>query len=204
MVPIDRKVKLQLPAHTWTWEGVIKMVKAMLRSTLLVAIIVGALGAKAQGQDATAMEEQYKTCAKHYIPADKCTPEIYKQLKDKDNAPLDPNTASALKAVKEYQRRLKNPASMQVHTAYVTDKGDVCLEIGGQNTLGGSTVSRVVYTSRGKWLDEGGFLGSLAQQDRPSGSVDRWQGSCTRGFHQKLLPGTDVTDKVTQALNKDK
>jgi hypothetical protein len=70
--------------------------------------------------------------------------------------------------------------------------------------LGGSTVSRVVYTSRGKWLDEGGFLGSMAQQDRPSGGVDRWPGLCTKGFHQKLVPGTDVTDKVNQALKEAK
>jgi hypothetical protein len=171
---------------------------------LCVAALAGGLCAKAQGQDAAAMEEQYKTCAKHYIPADKCTPEIYKQLKDKDNAPLDPDTASALKAAKVYQRRLKNPASMQVHTAYVTDKGDVCLEISGQNTLGGSTVSRVVYTSKGKWRDEGGFSGMVAQDDRPSGGVDRWAGYCWKGFHQKLVPGTDVTDKVNQALKEAK
>ena len=37
-------------------------------------------------QDAAALEAQYRTCAKHYIPADKCTPEIYRQLKEKDNA----------------------------------------------------------------------------------------------------------------------
>ena len=36
---------------------------------------------------------------------------------------------------------------MQLHTAYVTDKGDICLEIGGQNGAGGQTVSRVVYAS---------------------------------------------------------
>ena len=150
------------------------------------------------------MEEQYKTCAKHYIPADKCTPEIYKQLKDKDNAPLEPKVASALKAVKEYQKKLKNPASMQVQTAYITDHGEICLEIGGQNTLGGQTVSRVVYTSDGRWMDEGGFLGAMAQENRPSGGVDRWAGFCTKGFRKKLLPGTDVTEKVNQALKDAK
>jgi hypothetical protein len=51
-------------------------------------------------QDADAMERQYKTCAKHYIPAEKCTPEIYRQLKDKDEAPLDPSVSLALKAAK--------------------------------------------------------------------------------------------------------
>jgi hypothetical protein len=165
------------------------MSKLILPWTLCVMALAGGLCAKAQGQDAAAMEEQYKTCAKHYIPADKCTPEIYKQLKDKDNAPLDANTASALKAAKEYQGRLKNPASMQVHTAYVTDKGDVCLEIGGQNTLGGQTVSRVVYTSKGKWWVGG----------------DDWMpGHCTKGFREKWVSGTDVTDKVNQALKEGK
>jgi len=173
--------------------------------------LAAGLCARAEGQDAAAMEEQYKTCAKHYIPADKCTPEIYRQLKDKDNAPLDASTASALQAAKEYQRTLKNPASMQVRTAYVTDSGNVCLEIGGQNTLGGQTVSRVVYTSKGRWLDEGGFVGGLAQGQNPgAGGVDRWRGYCTTGgfgkvrenLHPKLLPGTDVTEKVNQALKE--
>lgn len=59
----------------------------------------------AQTQDASALEAQYKTCAKHYIPAEKCTPEIYQQLKAKDQAPLDPKAAAALSAVKEYRTR---------------------------------------------------------------------------------------------------
>jgi len=160
---------------------------------------------QSQGQDASALEAQYKTCAKHYIPAEKCTPEIYQQLKDKDNAPLDPDTAAALRAAKEYQTKLKNPDSMQVHTAYVTEKGDVCLEIGGQNGMGGQTVSRVVYTSKGRWLDEGGFFGSWDQQNRGTGGVDRWLGVCTKGnFHPKLVPGTDVTERVNQALKDGK
>jgi hypothetical protein len=53
-----------------------------------------------QAEDATALEAQYKTCAKHYIPAEKCTPEIYRQLKAKDEAPLDPKAAAALSAIK--------------------------------------------------------------------------------------------------------
>ena len=158
-----------------------------------------------QAPDASALEAQYKTCAKHYIPAEKCTPEIYQQLKDKDNVPLDPATASALAAAKDYRTRLKNPASMQVHTAFVTDKGDVCLEIGGQNGMGGQTVSRVVYTSKGKWLDEGGFFGSWEQQNRGTGGVDRWLGVCTKGaMHPKLVSGADVTEKVNQALKDGK
>jgi hypothetical protein len=154
-------------------------------------------------QDAATLEAQYGTCAKHYIPADKCTPEIYRQLKERDEAPLDPLTASALEAVKYYQTRLKNPASLQLHTAYITDRGDICLEVGAQNTMGGTTVSNVVYTHNGKWLDEGGFGGALAQQG--GGGVNRWQDVCTKGiFHPKLVSGTDVTEKVNQALKNGK
>jgi hypothetical protein len=43
-------------------------------------------GAVEPQQDAAALEAQYKTCANHYIPADKCTPEIYRQLEDKYGA----------------------------------------------------------------------------------------------------------------------
>jgi hypothetical protein len=75
---------------------------------------------------AAASEAQHKTSAKHYVPADKCTPEIYKRLKDKDNAPPDPTTATALQAVKENETRLKNSESMQVYTAFVINEGD-CL-----------------------------------------------------------------------------
>jgi hypothetical protein len=127
-------------------------------------------------------------------------------------APLDPTTAAVLKAIKEYQTRLKNPDSMQVHTAYVTERGAICLEIAGQNGMGGLSVSRVVYLSptlthreKGKWLDEGGFLGGMAA-DRSGGyQVDRWGKGCTKPptpFHpnQKLYPGTDVTEKVKEAL----
>jgi hypothetical protein len=162
----------------------------------------------ARGQDAAELEAQYSTCEKHHIPADKCTPEIYRQLKEKDNAPLDANTTTALKAIKEYQVRLKNPASMQLQTAFVTEKGDFCFVIGGQNTLGGISVSRVVYTSKGRWLDEGGFAGAMAANTSGSYSVDRWGGYCTKPatpFHPnpKLFPGTDVTEAVNQVLRRE-
>ncbi|MFL6437697.1 MAG: hypothetical protein ACJ71Q_08970 [Terriglobales bacterium] len=177
-----------------------------MKKTAALLFLAGLLVSTAFAQqpnmpDASALEAQYKTCAKHYIPADKCSPEIYQQLKQKDDAPLDPKTAAALKAAKEYQTKLKNPASMQVNTAYVTDKGDVCLAVGGQNGMGGTTVSRVVYTSKGRWLDEGGFFGSWDQQQRGTGGVDRWENFCTKGnFRPKLVPGTDVTEKVNEVL----
>jgi hypothetical protein len=179
--------------------------------TLLAVMFLSALslGQTTSAQDASELEAQYGTCAKHSIPADKCTAEIYQQLKAKDNAPLDANTAAALKAVKEYQVKLKNPESMQVQTAFITERGDICLMIGAQNGFGGIAVSRVVYTSRGRWLDEGGILGAMAADQSGSYTVDRWGGVCTKvatPFHPnpKQLPGTDVTEKVNQALKRVK
>jgi hypothetical protein len=187
----------------------------------LIVLVIGLLALPlARAQDATALEEQYKTCARHSIPSDKCTPEIYEQLKAKDNAPLDPNTAAALSAVKEYRSRLKNPSSMQVQTAYVTSEGAVCLAIGGQNGMGGISVSRVVYIPpdftgakrlRGHWFDETGFGGANSaniQSMNGSGySVDRWPRVCYKakfsGGEGPMLPGTDVTEKVNQALQRD-
>ncbi len=171
-------------------------------------------------QDAAELEAQYGTCEKHHIPADKCTPEIYRQLKAKDNVPLDPKTATVLQAVKEYQSRLKNPNSMQLRTAYLTDQGAVCLEVGAQNSTGGISVSRVVYVTpdftgakrlRGKWFDEGGVGGSASSDvQRMGGSglvVDRWPGVCYKakfaGGQGATFPGTDVTEKVNQALDRE-
>lgn len=177
--------------------------------TLLAVVLLPALsfGQATPAQDATELEAQYGTCAKHHIPSDKCTAEIYQQLKAKDNAPLDANTAAALKAVKEYQGRLKNPESMQVRTAYVTGKGDVCLAIGGQNSMGGMSENRVVYTSKGRWLDERGFGGAMAADKSGAyGGVDRWGGLCQKvkvfGGQGDMQPGTDVTEKVNQALKR--
>jgi len=183
---------------------------------LLVALLLscGLFTTPLQAQDASALEAQYKTCVKHYIPADKCTPEIYQQLKAKDEAPLDAKTTSALNAVREYRTRLKNPDSMQIHTAYVTDEGAVCLEIAGQNGMGGMSVSRVVYLTqawphrgKGGWMDEGGFAGAAARDVSGSYQVDRWRGFCYKAkmFGQgDMYPGTDVTEKVKDALKDSK
>ena len=132
-------------------------------------------------------------------------------MKAKDDAPLDPTAAAALKAVKEYQTRAKNPDSVQVRTAYVTDEGAVCLEIAAQNGAGGMSVSRVVYFTpdwkgakrlREHWLDESGMGGSgSADVERMRGSgyeVDRWNGVCIKS--KNFLPGRDVTEKVKEAL----
>jgi hypothetical protein len=191
----------------------------MKSHALLIAVFLflfcGPFTPRVKAEDATALEAQYKTCAKHYIPADKCTPEVYQQLKAKDEAPPEPKTASALSAAKEYRARLKNPDSMQVHTAYVTDEGAVCLEIAGQNGMGGMTVSRVVFLTqawphrgKGKWMDEGGFLGAMASNQSGSYQVDRWGGFCYKvkkfGGQGDMLPGTDVTEKVNQVLKDGK
>jgi hypothetical protein len=188
-----------------------KVAMKPLFSVLLLSAL--SFGQTAATQDAAEMEAQYGTCAKHSIPADKCTPEIYQQLKAKDNASLDPVATVALKAVKEYQSRLKNPASMQLQTAYVTDQGAVCLEIGAQNGLGGISVSRVAYITpdwtgakrlKEHWLDESGFGGSASgdlERMRGSGyEADRWDHVCIKS--RKLLPGKDVTEKVNQALKR--
>jgi hypothetical protein len=172
----------------------------------MLAVII-AISISLFSQNAEELEAQYKTCAKHSIPADKCTPEIYQQLKTKDNVPLDPDTATVLKAVKEYRTRLKNPNSMQVHVAFITEKRDICLEIGAQNGLGGTSVSRVVFTRKGHWLDEGGIGGAFAADISGSYQVDRWGGYCTKPatpFHPnpKPLAGNDVTEKVNQALKE--
>src|ERR1700757_3174460 len=85
--------------------------------------------------------------------------------------PLDQKTETVLSAVKEYRTRLKNPQSIQVHVAYLTDEGAACLEIAGQNGFGGISVSRVVYFTpewkgakrfRGRWFDEFGMGGSAS------------------------------------------
>src|SRR5271165_1087087 len=128
--------------------------KTMKTAFAILLLCALSFGQTTTTQDADALEAQYSTCEKHHIPSDKCTPEIYRQLKEKDNAPLDANTAAALKVVKEYQATLTNPESMQVRTVYLlnseflnskckkcgSDDFVICLEIGAQNGTGGMTV----------------------------------------------------------------
>ncbi len=139
-----------------------------------------------QNADAGALEAQYKTCTKHYIPADKCTSEIYQQLKAKDEAPLDPTIASVLRAVKKYQGGLTNPASLVVRAAHVAaNNGDICLDILAQNNVGGMSLSWVTYSSQGKWLGE-----SPCEEIVVDG--------------QMVEVGIDVTEQVNQALKDGK
>jgi hypothetical protein len=84
---------------------------------------------------------------------------------------------------------------MQINTAYVTSKGAVCLDVSGQNTLGGQTRDRLVLMPSGHWFDESGFFGNK----------DQWPGTCTAVWHKdKLVPGVDVTEKANQALKEGK
>jgi hypothetical protein len=121
-------------------------------------------------------------------------------------------TDAVLKAVKDYRQRLKNPESMQLRTAYLTDEGAACLEIGSQNGFGGMSVSRVVYITsdwkgakrlRNHWLDESGMGGSASSDaeriSRSGFEVDRWPHVCMK--RGAMLPGTDLTAKVKAALN---
>jgi hypothetical protein len=126
-------------------------------------------------------------------------------ITDKDDAPLDPDTASAVKAAKEYQRTLVNPASMQVLTAYITDTGAVCFKIGGLDRFGRMTVRRVLFQTqvitRGKHKGETKDKWFYDDTDR----LDPWFGVCSQHFFgAEMLPGTDVTDKVNQALKEGK
>src|SRR6266700_1255444 len=149
-----------------------------------------------QTQDADALEAQYKTCATHYIPSDKCTPEIYQQLKAKNKpAVLEGPAATAFRVIKEYQPRLKNPASMQLRYAYVTDKGDVCVTLGGQNSMGGTSVQRVGYKANNRipWREEGTLLGG----DNP------FEGVCKGIWNGKTSPGVEVTETVNKAFESE-
>jgi hypothetical protein len=167
-----------------------------MKSTLLLLAI--SFSTLALSQTASDLEAQYKTCARHSIPSDKCTPEIYRQLREAENAPLDPDVEKAVAALAEYRGRLKNPESMQVHTAYLTDDGALCFEIGAQNGMGGVTVDRPVYITaawthhggKNRWLDETGAFGSS----------DRWVGICTKPLGGKLKPGVDLSEKVKKAM----
>lgn len=162
----------------------------MLRCSIGLACVLWATCSFAQStarrssaavQDAAALESQYKLCANHYIPADKCTPEIYQQL----NAPLDLATAAALKAAKDWAIDTPNPDSLRVGKAYVMSDGQICMIIAVETpdgTMG--KWEQVVYSNLGESL---GY---------------RWTG-CPVGAMKKEQHSTtfkDVTEQVKQAL----
>lgn len=165
-------------------RGEAKMFQRILM-VLLVSMLAGGL---ARAQDAAVLEEQYKTCAKHYIPADKCTAEVYQQLKAKDNAPLDPETTAALNATGLLQSSLRNPKSMILRRAYVAKTGYVCLSVSAQNGLGGMDILDAVLLpgKRPRWLQ----------------GETSWVGTCHKRFKQGMNPGKDVTQQVLEVLNR--
>jgi len=160
-----------------------------------LALCVVASAVKAQ--DATALEEQYSTCARHYIPADKCTPEIYAQLKAKDNAPLSPEADLGLTAAKIVQAQLLNPASFQVRKVavltgnYSRDGGPyVCVVYGGQAVAGGLVVNSKSFHEKPdkKHPDKPSKLGeTLLNYCDTIGRVSGWK---------------DVTNEVQVALGR--
>jgi hypothetical protein len=180
-------------------------------NTLLAVLLLSALsfGQTTTTQDADALEAQYKACAKHSIPADKCTSEIYRQLKEKDEAAarLDPATAEAMAVIASYQEMLKNPESLQVRGAMIVDfnlRKDayhvICLVIGGQNGFGGMTTRGVAYVTYG----HGGKTKSLWTENE-SGFGRTYENMCftPHAFSGSTpRPGTDVTEKVNQALKR--
>ncbi len=114
--------------------------------------IVASVSTQVKAQDAAALEEQYTTCEKHHIPTDKCTPEIYAQLKAKDNAPLSPEVRLGLTVAKTVQARLLNPASFQLRRPSVLPRSSakdggayVCVVYGAQTVVGGIVVDSETF-----------------------------------------------------------
>ncbi|MGO9240756.1 MAG: hypothetical protein ACLQBJ_08090 [Bryobacteraceae bacterium] len=114
--------------------------------------IVVSVSTRVKAQDAAALEEQYTACEKHHIPADKCTPDIYAQLKAKDSAPLSPEVALGLAVAKTVQAQLLNPASFQVRRISVLpsrlakDGGAyICVVYGAQAVAGGMVVDSKTF-----------------------------------------------------------
>jgi hypothetical protein len=57
-------------------------------------------------------------------------------------------------------------------------------------------------------MDKGGFIGGMAANESGNYSVDRWGGACNKvkvfGRQGDMNPGTDVTQKVKEALKDSK
>jgi hypothetical protein len=183
----------------------------MRRHIIGLSILILCLGMGARAQDAAALEEQYKTCAKHYIPADRCTTEVYQQLKVKDNAPINPDVAFVLDGIKGVQSSFYNPSSMQVRFAYIEDAGEkafrtlvdgpvACFELAGQNQYGGMSIQRYSYyrTLNTKHPEKEKL--KFDAHGPSSSGVIVWPWPCVSFFSNKLHPGHDLTAAVIQAL----
>jgi hypothetical protein len=120
--------------------------------TFIALCIVASVSTRVKAQDAAALEEQYTTCEKHHIPADKCTPEIYAQLKAKDNAPLSPEVRLGVTVARTVVTQLLNPASFQVRKVSVLPRSlakdggaYVCVAYGAQAVAGGMVVNTKTF-----------------------------------------------------------
>ena len=161
-----------------------------------VALCILASGSTlVKAQDATALEEQYTTCEKHHIPADKCTPEVYAQLNAKDNAPLSPEVKLGLTVARTVLAHLLNPPSFQVRRVSVLpgnltkDRGAyVCVVYGAQAVAGGIVVDSKTFheTVNKKHPDQPPKLGETLLNFCDV-TDSRWM---------------DVTNEVRQALGR--
>lgn len=159
-------------------------------------ILASGLGVKAQKPDVTAMEDQYKLCSKHSIPADKCTDAVYKELSIKRDALLDPKTSAALEVFKDVKWMFKNPKSAQVTFAIVTETMGVCIRVSSQNSLGGMTEMEFASPGTEEAKDRG--IRTSLNGNEP------FRGVCQKGtLSLKWLPHTNVTAKVNQALKEE-
>jgi hypothetical protein len=111
--------------------------------------------------DAAALEAQYKTCAKHSIPADKCTLEIYQQLKAKDEAaleqdqyvapyakpapPADADVNLAVRGITMMRDSVLDPTSFTVLQVLVSPKSGGCVHYVASNTFGGRVQQWGIY-----------------------------------------------------------
>ena len=109
-----------------------------------------------EAQDAAALEAQYKTCAKHSIPTDKCTLEIYRQLKDKDEAlgaaaalgPMAAEVNFAIQGTTMMRDQAVDPTSFTVLQVLLGPKyGGGCVHYVASNTFGGRVQQWGIYGS---------------------------------------------------------
>jgi len=104
--------------------------------------------------DAGALEAQYKTCAKHSIPADNCTLEVYYQLRDKD----EPQGAAAAQGLVDVagvnqaiqgtimmRDGVRDPTSFTVLQVLLEPNGG-CVHYVASNAFGGRVQQWGVYS----------------------------------------------------------
>ncbi len=173
--------------------------ESMKRATLVTLVLLAScVGLMAQDKpDAEMLELQYKTCAQHYIPADKCTLEVWKQLHDKDKPSDDPLVKQALRAVHMLQRSLANP-DIKLTMVYAATDSTTCISYSGHNAYGGMVSDSVNYKLK---VDK-------HHPERPA-VLQETSDDCMHGvgqvmgkhdYHLEQKPGRVVLDEVMKAL----